>query len=167
MSDQLDTIPGTSEDALLRRIERLQLAYVHTIDDGNLDGWPDFFTDPCLYTIIARDNVERGQELGVMRFESVGMLRDRATATQQAAVFAPRTIRHIVGGTLLEEDGTDGIRARTNVAIYQSSADGDTLLLMAAQYRDLIIDVADTLKFREKRVVYDTLRLPDSIVYPL
>ncbi len=38
---------------------------------------------------------------------------------------------------------------------------------MAAQYRDIIVEVEGTLKFGEKRVVYDTLRLPDSIVYPL
>lgn len=152
---------------LQRRVDQLQLAYVHTIDDGPLDSWPGFFTDKCLYTIIARDNVERGQDLGVMRFESAAMLRDRATATQHAAVFAPRTIRHILSPTLIDQADDDGIRARTNVAIYQTSPDGDTGLLVAAQYRDLIVDIDGALKFQEKRVIYDTFRLPDSVVYPL
>ena len=155
------------DPALARRIERLQLAYVHSIDDGELDAWPDFFVDPCLYRITGRDNVERGSDIGVMRFESVAMLRDRATATRHAAVFAPRVVRHILGGTLIDSIDPDGIRARTNVAVYQSSADGDTLLLMVAQYRDLIVEVKGELKFKEKQVVYDTLRLPDSVVYPV
>ena len=158
---------GLADEALLRRLERLQLAYVHGIDDGPLEAWPEFFTDPCLYTITARDNFERGLELGVMRFESVAMLRDRATATQHAAVFAPRRIRHVLGGTLVDATGEDGVRARTNVAIYQTSADGDTLLLMVAEYRDRVVEQGGALRFAEKLVVYDTLRLPDSIVYPL
>jgi anthranilate 1,2-dioxygenase small subunit len=155
------------EDALLCRVERLQLSYIHAIDDGGLDRWPDHFTDPCLYRVIARENVEQNMEIGVMRFESVAMLRDRVTATQNAAVFAPRRIRHVLSGTLIDAQGADGIRARTNVAIYQTSPDGDTLLLMAAQYQDWIVEQDEGLLFREKHVVYDTLRLPDSIVYPL
>ncbi len=156
-----------SDDTLVRRIEKLQLAYVHCIDDGELERWPDYFTDPCLYRVIARDNIENGLELGVMQFESAGMLRDRATATQQAAVFAPRRICHVLSGTLIEGTQAEGVRTRTNVAIYQTSPDGDTLLLMAAQYRDLIVEADDGLRFREKHVVYDTLRLPDTIVFPL
>jgi anthranilate 1,2-dioxygenase small subunit len=156
-----------NDPVLARRVERLQLAYVHSIDDGDLDRWPEFFVDPCFYRVTARDNFEKGYDIGVMRFESVGMLRDRVMATRNAAVFAPRTIRHILGGTMLEEISADGIRTRTNVAIYQTSADGDTMLLMAAQYRDLIVEDNGELLFREKQVIYDTLRLPDSIVFPL
>jgi anthranilate 1,2-dioxygenase small subunit len=166
MMDSAENMTGQFDDGLQRRVDLLQLRYVHSIDDGPLDGWPDFFTDECLYTIIARDNVERGQDLGVMRFESAAMLRDRATATQHAAVFAPRTIRHILNPTLIDRVDKDGIHARTNVAIYQTSPDGDTNLLVAGQYRDWIVDIDGMLKFREKRVVYDTFRLPDSVVYP-
>lgn len=161
-------VPGKSadDDALLRRVERLQLSYIHAIDD-DLDRWPGHFTESCLYRVIARDNVEQNMEIGVMRFESVAMLRDRVMATKNAAVFAPRRIRHVLSGTLIEGRGADGIRARTNVAIYQTSPDGDTLLLMVAQYQDLIVEQEGRLLFTEKQVVYDTLRLPDSIVYPL
>jgi len=165
--DQID--PALNEDTHLirHRVEQLQLGYVHTLDDGAVDCWPSFFTERCLYTIIARDNVARGQELGVMRFESRAMLVDRATATKHAAVFAPRTVCHVLSGISIEDVSDDGIRARTNVAIYQTSADGDTLLLMAASYRDLIVEIDGGLLFKEKRVIYDTLRLPDSIVNPL
>ncbi len=165
--NQIDTVVETDTHILRHRVEQLQLDYVHCLDDGNLDGWPAFFTERCFYAIIARDNLERGRELGVMRFESRAMLVDRTTATKNAAVFAPRTICHVLGGTSIEEVGTDGIRARTNVAIYQTSADGDTLLLVAANYRDLIVEIDGALMFKEKRVIYDTLRLPDSIVSPL
>ncbi len=155
------------DEALLRRVERLQLDYVHSIDDGPFERWPDHFTDPCLYRVIARDNVEKGLELGLMRFESVAMLRDRVTGTQNAALFAPRYIRHVLSGALIESVAADGVRARTNVAIYQTSPDGDTLLLVAAQYRDLIVEIDGELRFREKQVIYDTLRLPDTVIFPM
>jgi anthranilate 1,2-dioxygenase small subunit len=167
MMDRIDTV-GTADTHLLRhRIEQLQLDYVHALDKGELDRWPGFFTERCLYAIVARDNMERGQELGVMRFESRAMLVDRVNATQHAAVFAPRTLCHVLSGTSIEAVDADGIRSRTNVAIYQTSPDGDTLLLMAANYRDKTVEIDGKLLFKEKRVIYDTLRLPDSVVNPL
>jgi anthranilate 1,2-dioxygenase small subunit len=155
-----------TDDVVLRRIERLQLSYISSIDEGPLDNWPHFFTDKCLYTVVSRENFDRGMELGVMRFESVGMLIDRATATQHAAVFAPRIIRHLLGPAMVDDTG-EGYRSRCNVAIYQTSPDGDTMLLMTAIYNDLIVEQDGVLKFKEKRVIYDTHRIPDSIVYPL
>jgi len=164
--DQSEISQPVTDDVVLRRIERLQLNYISSIDEGPLDNWPHFFTDKCLYTVVSRDNFDRGMELGVMRFESVGMLIDRATATQHAAVFAPRIIRHLLGPNLVDDTG-EGYRSRCNVAIYQTSPDGDTMLLMTAIYNDLIVEQDGVLKFKEKRVIYDTHRIPDSIVYPL
>ena len=163
----MTTIAKLDDDALLRRVERLQVDYVQTIDDGEIEDWPGFFVDPCFYRIVGRDNFEAGLPIGVMRYESVAMLRDQVTATKQAGVFAPRFIRHILGGTRLVGRDGETVQARSNVAIYQTSSDGDTLLLMAAQYRDVIVTADERLRFREKQVVYDTLRLPDSVVYPL
>ena len=164
--DQPEMCRPVTDDVILRRIERLQLNYIESIDDGPLDNWPQFFTEKCLYTVVSRDNFDRGMELGVMRFESVGMLTDRATATQHAAVFAPRIIRHVLGPAMVD-DIREGYRSRCNVVIYQTSPDGDTVLLMTATYNDLIVEQAGVLKFKEKRVIYDTHRIPDSIVYPL
>jgi len=164
--DQTEMSQPVTNDSILRRIERLQLNYIASIDEGSLDSWPTFFTEKCLYTVVSRDNFDRGMELGVMRFESVGMLVDRATATQHAAVFAPRIIRHVLGPALID-DVEEGFRSRCNVVIYQTSPDGDTVLLMVATYADLIVELGGVLKFKEKRVIYDTHRIPDSIVYPL
>jgi anthranilate 1,2-dioxygenase small subunit len=163
----MNMISGMDDASLRQNIERLQLEYVHAIDDDNLETWPELFVDPCFYRITDRDNFTEGYDLGVMRFESVGMLRDKVTATRHSAVFAPRYIRHVLGGTLVTARDDKAAEALTNVAIYQTSADGDTLLLMAAQYRDIIVPTPNGLRFSEKQVIYDTLRLPDSIVYPL
>ena len=152
---------------LARRIEALQVDYTHAIDDDEIERWPDFFVDPCFYHIVSRENFLAGMPIGVMRYESVAMLRDQATATLHAAVFAPRVVRHILGGTRISGRDGDGIQAHTNVVIHQTSADGDTLLLMSGQYHDTVVEADGGLRFRGKRLVYDTLRLPDSVVYPL
>ena len=113
--DQSETSQPVTDDLVLRRIERLQLNYISSIDEGPLDNWPHFFTDKCLYTVVSRDNFDRGMELGIMRFESVGMLIDRATATQHAAVFAPRIIRHLLGPAMVDDTG-EGYRSRGSCA---------------------------------------------------
>ena len=86
MMDQIDTIGDSDTHSIRHRVEQLQLDYVHALDNGDLDRWPGFFTERCFYAIIARDNMERGQELGVMRFESRAMLVDRTNATKNAMI---------------------------------------------------------------------------------
>ena len=41
-------------------LEDLFAAYAACLDDGELERWPEFFTDDCRYEIIPRENFERG-----------------------------------------------------------------------------------------------------------
>ena len=152
---------------LKQEIEALMLEYVHAIDNLELEGWPACFTEECLYAITARENFDRGLTLAVMRCESPAMMRDRVNAIRNASVFAPRHIRHILNGSRIIAEGDDGIRAQTNFAVYQTLPDGDTILFMVGEYRDIIVRDGGTLKFREKLVIYDTIRLADAVVYPI
>jgi anthranilate 1,2-dioxygenase small subunit len=47
-------------------IARAQASYVRAIDSGNLEAWPDFFTDPCFYQITTADNYRRGLPAGLI-----------------------------------------------------------------------------------------------------
>ena len=40
-------------------------AYALAIDDGELERWPEFFANDCLYKIIAKENFESGLPLGL------------------------------------------------------------------------------------------------------
>jgi len=152
---------------LKQEIEALMLDYVDAIDNGELDGWPACFVDPCLYTIASRENFDRGLALAVMRCESPAMMRDRVNAIRNASVFAPRFIRHILNGSQITADTDDGIKVRTNFAVYQTLPEGDSILFMVGEYRDVVVRDGASLKFREKMVVYDTTRLADVVVYPI
>ena len=54
------------EAVLRERVQALQLRYVHTIDEDDLEQWPAFFCDPCLYRITHRDDFERGRPFGMV-----------------------------------------------------------------------------------------------------
>ena len=47
----------TQQDLALRlEVEELFTEYTHVLDDGELEQWPEFFTDDCLYQIVSREN---------------------------------------------------------------------------------------------------------------
>ena len=68
-------------------IEGVYTAYAATLDDDDLDAWPDLFTEDCLYQAIPRDNFDRDLPLALIRCESRAMLRDRVTAVRETTMF--------------------------------------------------------------------------------
>ena len=51
--------------ALLRTAE-LNAAYATTIDADQLEAWPDFFVDDCLYKITSAENRKLGYAAGIV-----------------------------------------------------------------------------------------------------
>src|SRR5262245_66269081 len=79
-------------------LEELYADYAACLDEERFEDWPAFFTDPCLYKIVPRENFERGLPLATWLCESRGYLADRVTAIRKTAVYAPRTLRRMVSG---------------------------------------------------------------------
>ena len=82
-------------------IARAQNAYVRCIDNGQIEAWPDFFEDNCLYKITTADNHSRGLEAGVIFANSKGMLRDRIASLREANIYERHAYRHFLGEVLL------------------------------------------------------------------
>lgn len=148
-------------------IEDLYAAYVECLDDGELERWPEFFTDDCLYKIIPRDNFERGLPLALMLCESKGMLQDRVEALRRTSVYAPRALRHLVSSIRIK--GSDGtvIHVHANYAVFQTLADEPTQVFNVGRYLDQLVRVGGQLKFKEKLCVFDSVVVPGSLIYPL
>ena len=156
----------TISSELRSEIADLINAYALAIDDGELERWPKFFSNDCLYKIIAKENFDSGLPLGLLLCDSKGMLQDRMEAFSKLNVFGPRSWRHMMGAVqALHSD--DEIKARTSFVIFETLAGEDTHILCAGEYRDIIICEDDTLKFRERLCVYDTTMIPNSIVRPI
>jgi 3-phenylpropionate/cinnamic acid dioxygenase small subunit len=156
-------------DRLRLRLELddLYAAYAACLDDGELERWPEFFTDECRYEVIPRENFERGLPLAVIRCESKGMLVDRVAALRRASVYAPRVLRHLISGIRITAAGDAELRAQANYAVLQTLPDEETTVFNAGRYFDYLVREAGTLKFRERLCVYDSVLVPGSLVYPL
>ena len=58
-------------------IERLMVDYVHAIDEGEYERWPQFFTEDGRYQVTGRDNHARGWVAGMLLCDNRDMMIDR------------------------------------------------------------------------------------------
>ena len=115
-------------------IEDLYTAYAATLDDDDLDAWPDLFTEDCLYQVIPRDNFDRDLPLALIRCESRAMLRDRVTAVRETTMFEPRYVRHLISNIRVSSE-TDGvIEAQANYAVFETMTDEYTRVFNVGRY---------------------------------
>jgi salicylate 5-hydroxylase small subunit len=155
-------------DASLKaEIDALYADYSERLDDGPLDSWPELFTDDCLYLLVPRDNFDRGLPLATMRCESRAMLEDRIRAVRETIMHEPRYLRHHVTNARGEARGDGTIEVRANFTIVEVLPDALPRILLTGRYLDRIVRAADgTLRFAEKRCVYDSVLVPNTIVVP-
>ncbi len=160
--------PGLAASAELRlRLADLYCAYTDALDDGQLEAWPDFFTENCVYKIIPRENFEQNLPVALIYCESRDMLFDRVVAIRETTLFLPRLMRHLTGNIRLREIGADGLRLTANFALFQTMVDRPSELFMCGRYRDRVIDDSGDLRFAERICVYDSTIVPTSLVYPI
>lgn len=148
-------------------IEELLHAYVQCIDDNRLEAWPEFFTEDCLYKIISRENYDRDLPAPVIYCNSKGMLQDRVTAHRHANIYEPHFYRHIVSNTRLIKRENGSYTAQSNYAVFQTKLDGDTQVYNVGRYLDKVVFEDGSAKFKEKLVIFDTLRIPTLLVTPI
>jgi 3-phenylpropionate/cinnamic acid dioxygenase small subunit len=151
---------------LRAEIQDLYDAYAEALDDGELERWPELFTEKCRYEVVPRENFERGLPLAVILCESRGMLEDRVAALRKTSMYAPRYVRHLISHVRASAEG-EGFRVRANYAVLQTRVDALTEILSAGRYLDLVVRDAGRLRFAEKRVIFDSVLVPNSLVYPV
>jgi 3-phenylpropionate/cinnamic acid dioxygenase small subunit len=163
---------ATSVDPRVAREARLEIEDFHTaycalLDLGDLERWPEFFTDDCLYIVTARENAEADLPVGLIYAEGRAMIRDRAFAVKHTQMFAPRYLQHFVTNVLVLAVGQDEIRAQSNYQLLQTLVEGPTTLLQAGRYYDTFRRVDGRLLLRERRCIYDTTLIANDLVLPV
>lgn len=156
-----------SAGALRLELEELYAGYAACLDEERFEDWPEFFTDPCLYKIVPRENFERGLPLATWLCESKGYLIDRVTAIRKTAVYAPRYVRRLVSGIRVLGWTDEVLEVRASYLALETLQDELTRVFNAGQYRDKLVVEDDKLKFREKLCIFDSLLVPNSLIYPL
>lgn len=160
--------PGLDPSVELRaRLVDLYCAYADVLDEGELERWPDFFTEACLYKVIPRENFEHGLPIALIYCESRNMLADRIVALRETALYVPRIVRHLTGNIRLRAIGADGLRLTANFALYQTMTDQPSELFLCGRYHDRVVEDGGSLRFAERICVYDSTIVPTSLVYPV
>jgi anthranilate 1,2-dioxygenase small subunit len=148
-------------------IEDFHRLYCYTLDLGDLEQWPDFFTDDTFYVVTARENVEAGLPVGLIYSEGKAMIRDRAYAVKHTQMFAPRYLQHFVPDVLVVSVTRDEYRSISSYMVLQTLVEGPTTILQSGRYYDTFQRAGDRLLIKERRCVYDTTLIANDIVYPI
>ncbi len=147
-------------------IEEFHADYAATLARNDIAHWPDFFTEDAVYRVTARDNAEAGLRLDLMSCEGMGMLRDRAFAIEKTEMFAPRYVLHQISCVRVTGESDGLISAEANYLILETLIDEPTRILQAGRYNDRFRYVEGALKLRSRLCVFDTVLVPNCMVYP-
>jgi 3-phenylpropionate/cinnamic acid dioxygenase small subunit len=156
-----------SSGELRLALEELYADYTGCLDEERFEDWPGFFTDPCLYKIIPRENFERGLPLATWLCESRGYLLDRVTAIRRTAMYAPRRMLRMVSAIRVLGWEGEALRVRANYVALETLQDELTRVFNAGRYHDILVVDGGRLRFREKVCVFDSALVPNSLIYPL
>jgi len=159
---------SAAEDLMLRlELMALQDRYVAAIDNDRIEEWPGFFVEDCLYEIVSRENEEAGLPAPVIHCDNGRMLRDRVLALRHANIYERPAYRHVVSGMewKVEEDGSYSVSS--SYVVVNTSVEGESSIYQAGRYLDQVVRTAEGLRFRQKRCIYDTLRVQTLLAFPI
>jgi anthranilate 1,2-dioxygenase small subunit len=148
-------------------ISRVQNAYARCIDNGKLEGWPDFFEESCTYKITTADNFAQGLEAGVIFANSRGMLRDRVSSLREANIYERHVYRHFLGQPWIVSEEAGEVRSETSFFVVRIMRDGATDVYATGRYIDAWRLNGGALRLRERIVVCDSSRFDTLLALPL
>jgi anthranilate 1,2-dioxygenase small subunit len=148
-------------------ISHVQNDYARCIDNGNLEGWPDFFEEDCTYKITTADNYAQGLEAGVIFANSRGMLRDRVASLREANIYERHVYRHFLGQPWIVSADTGEARSETSFFVARIMRDGTTDVYATGRYIDLYRLNGGAPKLQERIVVCDSSRFDTLLALPL
>ncbi|HTS39170.1 MAG TPA: aromatic-ring-hydroxylating dioxygenase subunit beta [Xanthobacteraceae bacterium] len=151
----------------LDRIVAAQAAYVRCIDSNELESWPDFFTDQCLYKVTTAENHKQGFEAGIIYADTKGMLVDRIVSLRQANIYEKQSYRHILGLPTILKNGGGEAECETPFMVARIMHDGQTDLFATGRYLDTCRLAGNHIKFARKIVVCDSSRIDTLLAIPL
>lgn len=151
----------------LDRIIAVQAAYVRCIDANQLEAWPDFFTEDCLYKVTTAENHKQGFEAGIIYADSKNMLIDRIVSLRQANIYEKQSYRHILGLPTIVTNGGAEAECETPFIVARIMHDGATDIFATGRYLDTCRMNGNDIKFARKIVVCDSSRIDTLLAIPL
>ena len=150
---------------LRSRVEELHARYVHALDSGELERWPEFFTANGRYRITTAESESRGLPLPVLYAEGQAMLRDRVASLRHANIYEPQRYRHLLSALLIEQENGHTVRSTANFVVLRIMESGETLVFASGRYVDRI--TLPELRYDERVVICDSRRFDTLLAIPL
>jgi anthranilate 1,2-dioxygenase small subunit len=148
-------------------ISRAQGRYVHTIDDGLIDDWPEFFTDDAFYKVTTADNHRRGLPAGIIWANNKAMLKDRVSALKEANIYEPHAYRHMLGQPFVLEENETGAMSETSFLVLRITGNGPAEVFASGRYLDEYVFEDGRALIKQRIVVCDSSRIDTLLVLPL
>ncbi|SAK59025.1 aromatic-ring-hydroxylating dioxygenase subunit beta [Caballeronia glebae] len=157
------------DKALIARaaVEDFHAEYCAALDGGDIERWPEFFTENCLYRVTEYENVANGFPVGLVYAEGRDMLRDRAVAIARTQMFAPRQMLHFVSNVRILNATDEEIVAQSNYMLLQTLVEGATTMHQAGRLFDRFARNGNVLLLKERQAVYDTAMIANDLAYPV
>jgi salicylate 5-hydroxylase small subunit len=97
------------------------------------------------------------------------MIQDRVYGVKETLYHDPYYQRHIVGTPRIvsTDDKEQRIVSEANYAVIRTKFDGDSTILSAGYYHDVVVRTSQGLKFQSRLCVYDSEMIANSIIYPI
>ncbi len=153
---------------MLMNIATLNAASARALDSGNLEEWPGFFLDDCLYKVTTADNHEKAYQAGLIYADSRAMLEDRVLALREANIYERQRYRHILGMPLIQVGSDGSVAAETSFMVVRTMRDGQMMVFAAGVYLDRVKRDADgAWRYAERIVVCDSQRIDTLLAIPL
>ena len=152
---------------LWMELSELQARYVSALDNNQLEAWTEFFTEDCRYEIIPKENVDAGLPAPVVYCRNRKMLRDRVLSLRHANIFEGHTYRHMTSGLIVTSNDGEAITTTSSYVVVVTGQNGDSNVYQAGIYQDELVRMNGALRYRKKRVVFDTLRVQTLLATPI
>jgi 3-phenylpropionate/cinnamic acid dioxygenase small subunit len=149
-------------------IEEFNTEYARLLDAHDVDAWCECFTEDGFYRVTARENYDDGYPVGLVWCEGKPMLKDRAAAVKTTMVHAPRYLRHYNSNVRVTGVDADGVIAsESNYLVLETLMEEETRIFQAGRYIDRFVRNGDALLLKSRDCIYDSLLIPNDVVYPV
>lgn len=155
---------------LATEIAALNADCAAALDERRYADWLALFARECAYWLQPRENHDRGLPLCTLALESRGMLMDRIYGIENTLFHQPYYQRHVLGvSRVLALEGPDGdcLHTETAYAVFRTRHAEPSEVFNVGRYLDRLVREDGELRIAERRAIFDSELIPNSVIYPI